>query len=63
MNGRDFLYMGALVSSLFAFGTHAVSPLLGLGVPFSLAMSLSKSFILLLNFMLVVSLGLLHVKL
>ena len=58
MNGRAFLYMGSLVRSSFAFGTHDdISPL-GCGSPFfSLAMSLRKSFILLLNFMLAVSSG------
>ena len=32
MSGRASPYMGTLVSALFAFGAHAVSPLLGLGV-------------------------------
>ena len=57
VNGRAFLYMGTLVRSYIAFGAHAnISPL-GCGSPFSPAMSLSKSSILLLKFMLPISLG------
>ena len=48
--------MGALVRSYIAFGSHAnISPL-DYGSPFSPTMSLRKSFILLLNFMLAISL-------
>ena len=56
MNGRDFPYMGTLVRSCFAFGAHAnISPL-GCGSPlYSTSMTLSKSFILLLTFMLAIS--------
>ena len=51
--------MGTLVRSYFAFGSHAnISPL-RFGSPlYSTSMTLSKSFILLLNFMLAISLGL-----
>ena len=54
MNGRDFPYMGTLVRSHIAFGAHAdISPLY-YGSPFSTAMSLRKSLILLLNFILAI---------
>ena len=58
MNGRALPYMGTLVRSCFAFGVHAdISPL-GCGSPlYSIAMTLSKSFILLLNFMLAIPSG------
>ena len=59
MNGRDFPYMGTLVRSCFSFGAHAhISPL-GCGSHlYSTFMTLSKSFILLLTFMLAISPGL-----
>ena len=59
MSGRASAYMGTLVSTLFSFGSHADISLLGCGSPFySTAMTLSKSFILHLNFMLSISPGL-----
>jgi len=50
MSGRALPHMGTLVSALFAFGAHAdVSPFLGCGSPlYSIAMTFSKSLILLL---------------
>ena len=53
VNGRAWPYMGALVSSHFAFGAHANIFPLGCGSPlYSIAMSLLKSPILLLIFLL-----------
>ena len=53
MNGRAWPYMGALVSSYFAFGAHADIFPLGCGSPlYSIAMTLRKSLILLLIFLL-----------
>ena len=52
MSGRALPHMGTLVSALFAFGAHVdVSPFLGCGSPlYSIAMTFSKSLILLLIF-------------
>ena len=59
MNGRASPYMGTLVRSCFAFGAHVDIFPLGCGSPlYSIAMNLSKSFILLLTFMLAFSPGL-----
>ena len=59
MNGRALLYMGTLVRYCFSFGAHAnISPLGCRSPLYSTAMTLSKSFILLLTFMLDFSLGL-----
>ena len=56
MNGRAWPYMGALVSSFFSFGAHADISLLECGSPlYSTTMTLSKKFILLLNFILAIS--------
>ena len=59
MNGRALPYMDTLVRSCFASGSHAnISPL-GCGSHlYSTAMTLRKSFILLLTFMLAFSPGL-----
>ena len=53
MNGRVWPYMGALVSSCFSFGAHSDIFPLGCGSPlYSIAMTLHKSLILLLIFLL-----------
>ena len=49
MNGRAWPYMGALVSSFFAFSAHADIFPLGCGIPlYSITMTLRKSLILLI---------------
>ena len=49
MSGRALPYMGTLVSALFAFGSHVDNCPLGCGSPlYSIAMTFSKSLILLL---------------
>ena len=59
MNGRALPYMGTLVRSCFVFGSHAYISPLGCGSPlYNIAMTLSKSFILLLTYMLAFSPGL-----
>ena len=56
--------MSALVSSHFAFGAHANIFPLGCGIPlYSITMTLHKSLILLLIFLLEFPLGLPYVKL
>ena len=63
MSGRASPYMGTLVSALFAFGSHANIFPLWCGSPlYIIAMTLHKSLILLLIFLLAFSPGLPYVK-